>query len=97
MNWINKASAEKVKQEFKQDVNYYETEHTRGFEVRTERLKDLLKFLKEKVGFYHFVDLTCIDFPEKSERFQGVYILYNPEDNERVIVKAWAKEGKLPT
>ncbi|WP_461829675.1 NADH dehydrogenase (quinone) subunit D, partial [Aquifex sp.] len=42
-------------------------------------------------------DLTCIDFPEKSERFQGVYILYNPEDNERVIVKAWAKEGKLPT
>ncbi len=97
MNWINKASVEKVKQEFKQDVNYYETKHTRGFEVKTERLKDLLKFLKEKVGFYHFVDLTCIDFPEKPERFQGVYILYNPEDNERVIVKAWAKDGKLPT
>ena len=97
MNWINKASSEKVKQEFKEDVNYYETEHTRGFEVKTERLKDLLKFLKEKAGFYHFVDLTCIDFPEKPERFQGVYILYNPEDNERVIVKAWAKDGKLPT
>ncbi len=97
MNWINKASAEKVKKEFKEDVNYYETEHTRGFEVKTERLKDLLKFLKEKGGFYHFVDLTCIDFPEKPERFQGVYILYNPEDNERVIVKAWARDGKLPT
>ena len=97
MNWINKASSEKVKQEFKEDVNYYETEHTRGFEVKTERLKDLLKFLKEKAGFYHFVDLTCIDFPEKPERFQGIYILYNPEDNERVIVKAWAKDGKLPT
>lgn len=97
MNWINRASAQRVKQEFKDEVSYYETKHTRGFEVKTERLKDLLKFLKEKVGFYHFVDLTCIDFPEKPERFQGVYTLYNPEDNERVIVKAWAKNGKLPT
>ena len=97
MNWINKASAQRVKQEFKDEVSYYETKHTRGFEVKTERLKDLLKFLKEKVGFYHFVDLTCIDFPEKPERFQGIYTLYNPEDNERVIVKAWAKSGRLPT
>ena len=97
MNWINKASVDRVKQEFKEDVKYYETEHTRGFEVKTERLKDLLKYLKEKVGFYHFVDMTCIDFLENPNRFQGVYILYNPEDNERVIVKAWAKNGKLPT
>ena len=97
MNWINTGSVERVKQEFKDSVKYFETEHTRGFEVEKEKLRDLLKFLKEKERFLHFVDLTCIDFPEKPDRFLGIYILYNPEENERVIVKSWAKNGKLPT
>ena len=97
MNWINTGSVERVRQEFKESVKYFETKHTRGFEVEKEKLRDLLKFLKEKERFLHFVDLTCIDFPENPNRFLGIYILYNPEENERVIVKSWAKNGKLPT
>jgi len=97
MKWVNRGTVERVKQEFKDEVKYYETKHTKGFEVSHTFLKPLLKYLKEKERFLHFVDLTCIDFPEHPDRFQGVYILYNPEENERVIIKSWAKNGKLPT
>ena len=97
MKWVNRGTVERVKQEFKDEVKYYETKHTKGFEVSHSSLKPLLKYLKEKERFLHFVDLTCIDFPEHPDRFQGIYILYNPEENERVIVKSWAKDGKLPT
>ncbi|RUM29045.1 MAG: NADH-quinone oxidoreductase subunit C [Aquifex sp.] len=97
MKWVNRGTVERIKQEFKDEVKYYETKHTKGFEVSHSSLKPLLKYLKEKERFLHFVDLTCIDFPEHPDRFQGIYILYNPEENERVIVKSWAKDGKLPT
>ena len=97
MKWINTASVERVRQEFKERVKFIETEHTRGFETDYNTLKDLLKYLRDKERFLHFVDLTCIDFPEHPKRFQGIYILYNPEENERVIVKCWAENGKLPT
>ncbi len=97
MEWVNRARAERVKGEFKESVEFFEGEHLRGFTVKHEEVKPLLRFLKEKEGFVHFVDFTCIDFPEEKDRFQALYILYNPEDNERVIVKSWAKNGRLPS
>jgi NADH dehydrogenase subunit C (EC 1.6.5.3)/NADH dehydrogenase subunit D (EC 1.6.5.3) len=93
---MNKVSADRVKQEFK-DVKVEHTEHTTNLHVKKEKLLELLSFLKNKEGYRHFIDFFCIDFPDRKERFQGVYILYNPDENERVIVKTWAKDGKLPS
>ncbi len=96
MPWMNRATADRVKFEFK-DVDVEFTKHTTNLHVKQEKLIDLLTHLKEKEGYRHFIDHTCIDFPDKRERFQGIYILYNPDTNERVIVKTWAKDGKLPS
>jgi NADH-quinone oxidoreductase subunit C/D len=96
MPWMNKVSADRVKQEFK-EVEVEHTEHTTNLHVKKEKLLELLSFLKNKEGYRHFIDFFCIDFPDRKERFQGVYILYNPDENERVIVKTWAKDGKLPS
>jgi len=97
MPWINRATLDRLKGEFKDNLCVHWGEHGVSVEVSHEKLKDLLKHLKEKERFLHFVDMTCMDFPEDPRRFQGVYILYSPEENERVIVKSWAKNGKLPT
>ncbi|NPA32261.1 MAG: NADH-quinone oxidoreductase subunit D [Aquificae bacterium] len=97
MNWINRASAERVKRAFGDKVSLFETKHTKGFRTDYESLKPLLKFLRDKERFVHFVDLTVVDFPERKERFEGLYILYNPDENERVIVKCDAKDGRLPS
>ncbi len=94
---MNRVAAERIKQEFKDDVSILFGENSVSVEVANGRLRELLWHLKEKEGFLHFVDLTCIDFPEDERRFQGVYILYNPDENERVIVKSWAENGKLPS
>jgi NADH-quinone oxidoreductase subunit C/D len=96
MSWMNKVSADRVKQEFK-EVEVEHTEHTTNLHVKKEKLLELLSFLKNREGYRHFIDFSCIDFPDRKERFQGVYILYNPDENERVIVKTWAKDGKLPS
>ncbi len=97
MPWINRATVERIGQEFKEDVSFSFGEHATSLEVSHLRLKELLKHLRDKERFLHFIDMTCIDFPEDPRRFQGVYILYNPDENERVIVKSWANNGKLPT
>ncbi len=96
MPWINEKKEEKIRGKF-QDIRVDRYEHSVSFEIERERLKEFLKFLKEEEGFKHFIDITCIDFPQKEERFQGIYSLYNPETNERVIIKTWAKDSKLPT
>ncbi len=96
MPWISKEREERIKNRYK-DVNVTRYEHAVSFEVSKDTFKDFLKYLRDEEGFKHFVDLTCIDFPEREERFQGVYILYNPDYNERVIVKTWAHNGRLPT
>ena len=96
MPWINKGTLERILHEF-EGVRAFEGKHLRGFEVSKYRLKGFLRFLRDKERFVHFIDHTVIDFPESENRFQGVYILYNPEQNERVIVKSWAEGGSLPT
>ena len=96
MPWLSEKRGEEIKTKYP-DIKINRHEHAVSFEVEREKLKEFLRFLKEEEGFKHFVDITCIDFPDEKERFQGIYNLYNPETNERLIVKTWAKEGKLPT
>ncbi len=97
MPWINKATLERVKGVFGDDIKFKEADYAVSIEVTSSKLKELLTHLKDKEGFVHFVDMTCIDFPSDPRRFQILYIIYNPAENERVIVKSWTEEGKIPT
>ena len=97
MPWIAKTTVERITSEFKDSVRTAFGGDSVSIEVTDGNLKKVLKHLKDKERFIHFVDLTVIDFPEDPRRFQGLYILFNPDTSERVIVKGWAKNGKLPT
>lgn len=60
--------------------------------VPLDRLHDLLRMLKEQLGFDLLVDVTCVDYLHyrgARERFGMVYVLSNTQTNERLIVRAF--------
>jgi len=97
MPWINRAAVERVKGVFGEDLSVSFREHSVSLEIATPRLKELLSHLRDVEGYVHFVDVTCVDFPEDPRRFQILYVLYNPSENERVIVKTWTENHRIPT
>jgi NADH-quinone oxidoreductase subunit C len=64
--------------------------------ARPEALIDILDHLKLECEFDYLVDLTAVDWPEKPERFELVYILYSFARNQRIRVKTHVGEGARP-
>ena len=96
MTWIALDKANKINSVFDVKVGSYKDNV--WVEVDKGDLINLLKFLKEDpdFSFKMFIDFTIVDYPYHNPRFQGVYILYSPEYNERIIVKTWT-EDTLPS
>lgn len=47
-----------------------------------------LEMLKMEAGFDYLVDVTAVDYPKRTPRFELVYVLYSYERNERIRLKA---------
>lgn len=54
--------------------------------IKLKELKSVLEVLK-KNGFNLLTDLTAVDYPENTERFEMIYNLLNIFDNKRIIIK----------
>lgn len=54
-----------------------------------EKLLDLVKFLRDddKCQFKQLVEIAGVDYPERAERFEVVYLLLSLRQNSRVRVK----------
>ena len=54
------------------------------------------KILKEneKLKFNQFIDLTAVDYPNKKNRFEMIYILLSVEFNFRIIIKFFINENE---
>jgi NADH-quinone oxidoreductase subunit C/D len=70
MPWMNKVSADRVKQEFK-DIEVEHTEHTTNLHVKKEKLLELLSFLKNKEGYRHFIDFFLHRFSRQKGTLSG--------------------------
>lgn len=64
--------------------------------ARPEAVVPILEHLKLEAGFDYLVDVTAVDYPERSERFELVYILYSFDRNERIRIKTRIPEGYRP-
>ena len=64
--------------------------------ARPEAVIPVLDFLKLDAGFDYLVDVTAVDYPNRSERFDLVYILYSFPRNQRIRVKARVPDGFRP-
>ena len=97
MIWINPQKVDNLKSTFP-SIKIFKDENSVSVEIEKERLIELLKFIKEEpeYSFKMFIDFTVVDYPFHKPRFQGVYILYSPDYNERIIVKTWTDES-LPS
>lgn len=65
--------------------------------ARPEAVPPIIEHLKLEAGFDYLVDITAVDYPERPERFELVYILYSFSRNERIRIKTRVAEGQRPT
>jgi NADH-quinone oxidoreductase subunit C len=56
----------------------------------------ILEYLKLEADFDYLIDVTAVDWPKRSERFDVVYILYSFSRNERLRVKTYVADGYKP-
>ena len=64
--------------------------------IRSVLLK-LMQFLRDDSScrFVRLIDITCADYPERSERFEIIYHLHSLRHNRRIRVKLLT-DGELP-
>ena len=68
-------------------------------ELRAENLLPLVTLLRDKFGFALFLDVTAVDYPERSPRFDVVYHFYSHRHNQRIRLKVRvpAEQPVVPT
>jgi len=64
--------------------------------ARPEAVIPILEWLKTEAGFDYLVDITAVDYPERPERFELIYILYSFSRNERIRIKTSVPDGHRP-
>ena len=64
--------------------------------AKREAVVPLLEFLKLEADFDYLVDVTAVDYPNRAERFELIYVLYSFARNERVRVKTAVADGAQP-
>ena len=65
-------------------------------EIEIEDINKTILFLKtnEKCKFRQLIDITAVDYPSNSLRFEIIYILLSMVLNKRVIVKTFLGESE---
>ncbi len=65
--------------------------------VPSKKIFDVLTKLhgNSYFAFDQLIDITAIDYPEKSTRFEVVYLLLSTITNQRLTVKIYVNEGEL--
>ncbi len=62
--------------------------------VPKDSVRDVLRFLKEKNFFNFLMNITGVDYPERAQRFEVNYELFNIHDFSRLRVKAQVGENE---
>ena len=66
--------------------------------VARERIEDELGLLRDEHAYQQLVEIAGVDFPERAERFEVVYMLLSLTKNHRVMIKVNAAESTpVPT
>ena len=81
------------------DKNDYKLEFQNGLYLLNLNQSMLIKVVKalkenEKLKFNQFIDLTAVDYPNKKNRFEMIYILLSVEFNFRIIIKFFINEDE---
>jgi len=95
-SWESELTA-RLTEQFGDHILEFSTQLGQNFLVaRPEAAIPILKYLKEAEGFDYLVDITAVDYPQRAERFDLVYILYSFPHNQRIRMKIRIPEGFEP-
>jgi NADH-quinone oxidoreductase subunit C len=66
--------------------------------VARESIEDALRLLRDEHEYQQLMEIAGVDYPDRAERFEVVYMLLSVTRNHRVIVKVSAAESTpVPT
>lgn len=60
-----------------------------------EHILEVLRFVKEDLGFFYLTDITAVHYPEQKDSFAVVYHVHNLVDNVRIRIKVFI-DGQNP-
>ena len=65
--------------------------------IDNEDLLDVILFLKININtkFKQLIDITAVDYPEKSKRFKMVYLLLSHQFNQRIVISCLINENEV--
>ncbi len=77
----------------------YSLDFNKGVYQLVLKNPDFIKIVKaikenEQLKFNQFIDLTAVDYPNKKNRFEMIYILLSVENNIRIIIKFFINENE---
>ena len=62
------------------------------FTVARDRIEDALRLLRDEHEYQQLMEIAGVDYPQRTERFEVVYMLLSVTKNHRVMVKVTASE-----
>jgi len=66
--------------------------------VQRERIEDALRLLRDEHEYQQLMEIAGVDYPQREERFDVVYMLLSLTRNHRILVKCRAAEDTpVPT
>ena len=88
----------KINSELNTKINKSEIKHNQVYlDTDKEDFIDVTLFLKTNndTKFRQLIDITVVDFPEKNQRFDLVYLFLSHEFNQRLVLKYSISENEV--
>ena len=88
----------KINSELGTKINSSEIKHNQIYlEIDSEDLIDVVLFVKtnKDTKFRQLIDITVVDYPERSKRFKIVYLFLSHEFNQRMILSYDVSENEV--
>ena len=88
----------KINSELGTKINTSEIKHNQIYlEIDSEDLIDVVLFVKtnKDTKFRQLIDITVVDYPERSQRFKIVYLFLSHEFNQRMILSYDISENEV--
>ena len=88
----------KINSELGTKINTSEIKHNQIYlEIDSEDLIDVVLFVKPNTDtkFRQLIDITVVDYPERSKRFKIVYLFLSHEFNQRMILSYDISENEV--
>tara|TARA_B100001027_G_scaffold23461_1_gene13791 strand:- start:295 stop:900 length:606 start_codon:yes stop_codon:yes gene_type:complete len=88
----------KINSELGTKINSSEIKHNQLYlEIDSEDLIDVVLFVKtnKDTKFRQLIDITVVDYPERSKRFKIVYLFLSHEFNQRMLLSYEISENEV--